>query len=83
MSYDEDDDLAAYLSRLRETLIDVYASIIHGITNHESKTMFVQYCPTIFKFLQEVVSKPYNPTKVKNYTNLFFINIILFVANNK
>jgi len=51
VNFDEDEDLATYLTQLRETLIDCYTSIVHGIRNDATKDLFIQYCPSIFSFL--------------------------------
>ncbi len=61
---DDDEDLAAYLSQLRDTIVDCYTSIVHGIRTNESKAQFVHQSPNIFNYLGILVSKPYHPTKV-------------------
>jgi hypothetical protein len=55
--------MALYLQQLRETLIDCYTSLVHGVSRTNFREPLVQYAPSIFNFLTTIVSKAYNPSK--------------------
>ena len=41
ISEDQDADLAAYIISLRETIVECYTTIIHGITTQQTKSYLV------------------------------------------
>jgi uncharacterized protein YutE (UPF0331/DUF86 family) len=49
---EDDSDLFAYLIQLRETLVECYTTIVHGVNQEQTKKQLVSYAPTIFMFLQ-------------------------------
>jgi hypothetical protein len=61
---EDDSDLFAYLIQLRETLVESYTTIVHGVNQEQTKKQLVSYAPTIFMFLQQLVNRDMNPSKV-------------------
>lgn len=49
----EDADLAEYLKKLRETLVESYTTIVHGVNDNNTKIFLAQYAPNILKYLSE------------------------------
>ena len=48
---DDDVELAGYLVQLRETLVECYTSIVHGVTEAPTKQTLIKYAPNILAFL--------------------------------
>lgn len=48
---DEDPELALYLVQLRETLVECYTTIVHGVTHTQTKASLVRFAPSILQFL--------------------------------
>lgn len=53
---EDDPDLAAYLTQLRDTLIDCYVTIVHGVANSQAQQNLVNYAPSIIKYLCDLYS---------------------------
>ena len=64
---EEDQELSQYLIQLRETLVECYTTIVHGVTQASTKATLINYSPTIIKFLQALVSVELSPSKVIFY----------------
>ena len=68
-SFDDDEDMKEYLTKLRSTIIECYTSIVHGVTtlnNPGDKLPLIKHAPTIIGFLAQASDKAYNPSKVNN-----------------
>jgi hypothetical protein len=72
VSVEEDEDFAGYLSSLRESLIECYTSLVHGVGKSKFREPLVQYAPNIFNFLNTILGKAFNPSKntIKNVCGL-------------
>jgi hypothetical protein len=49
-SFDGDDEMATYLKQLRETIVECYTSIVHGVTiseNPNDKIPLIKYSPSL------------------------------------
>ena len=68
---EEDNDLNAYLIQLRETLVECYTTIVHGVTEAQTKATLVRYAPTILQFLDALANRNLNPSKVFSFFNLY------------
>ncbi len=44
---EDDADLAEYLKKLRETLVESYTTIVHGVNDQNTKIFLSQYAPNI------------------------------------
>ena len=47
-AFNEDEEMLSYLSKLRETLVECYTSIVHGAEMSGEKAVLVKYAPNIF-----------------------------------
>ena len=70
---EDDSDLAHYLVKLRETLVECYTTIVHGTTTQATKPILVKFAHTIIYFLQTLVSKDMNPSKVQYLLIYMFV----------
>ena len=61
---EQDEDLANYLVQLRETIVESYTTIVHGVNDKETRAFLVKYSPNIIAYLQQLVQKPLNPSMV-------------------
>ena len=52
----EDPDLADYLVQLRDTLVETYTTIVHGVTQAQNKQSLVHASPNILGFLESLVA---------------------------
>jgi hypothetical protein len=44
---EDDAELAGYLILLRETLVECYTTIVHGVTQAQTKATLIKFAPTI------------------------------------
>ncbi len=64
----DDEDMLDYLQRLRDSLIECYTTIVHGVKQSAYTRPLIQNTPTIFKFLEEAsTNKVHNPTMVTTH----------------
>lgn len=67
--------MTTYLKQLRETIVECYTSIVHGVTtsdNPQDKLPLIKYSQSLLQFLAQASDKAYNPSKdlVKNILGL-------------
>jgi len=62
-AFSDDEDMLKYLSQLRETLVDCYTSLIHGITMSNLLEPLKQIAPSLILFLGNCTDKSLNPDK--------------------
>ena len=62
----EDEEMLDYLQRLRETLIECYTTIVHGVKQSSYTRPLIQRSQNIFTFLQSVCDKVHSPSRVKH-----------------
>lgn len=67
--------MASYLKQLRETIVECYTSIVHGVTtsdNPNDKMPLIKYSQSLLTFLAQASDKAYNPSKdlIKNILGL-------------
>ena len=66
-TFEDDDDMKNYLKLLRETIVECYTSIVHGVTtsdDNNDRMPLVKYAPSLLQFLASASDKAYNPSKV-------------------
>ena len=51
VTYDEDEEMAQYLQQLRETLVECYTSLVHGIQASNMTQPLIQFTPSLFAFM--------------------------------
>lgn len=61
--FEDDPDIADYLIQLRETLVECYMTIVHGVTQQQTKANLVPFAQNILGFLQQLTTPQLNPTK--------------------
>ncbi len=59
----EDEDIVDYKRKLRETLVDCYTSIVHGISQNNAPDILSQNLDSLFTFLQRCCSPELRPTE--------------------
>lgn len=68
----EDEHLHSYLVSLRETLVECYTTIVHGVTQNQSKFILVNNSSALMSFLGGLMQQQINPSMV----NFFLTNIL-------
>lgn len=64
---DGDEDTLAYLLSLRETLIECYTTIVHGVKLSANCVPLIQNSQNILQFLCFCLDDKFNPSKVSSY----------------
>ena len=59
----EEVDIIAYKAKLRETLVDCYTSMVHGISTHNASDVLTNYIDSIFVFLQKCCASEIRPSQ--------------------
>ena len=55
---DDDDDLIEYFNLLRESILEAYVGIVQGLQDGGLLNQFIQYVPSVLKFLEELANDP-------------------------
>lgn len=61
----DDQALYEYLITLRETLVECYTTIVHGITESASKFILINHSSNLMSFLGGLMQRPIDPSLVK------------------
>lgn len=68
----ENYDLFSYLQELRETIVDVYTTLIQAVADDQQSIQIIQQsAPSIIDYLKQLQSKLYSPHIVR----LFYITL--------
>jgi hypothetical protein len=59
----DDPDILDYLTKLRETLIECYTTIVHGVKQSSLHKPLIDHSPAFFLFLERCVDKSVSPSK--------------------
>jgi hypothetical protein len=70
-AFNDDEEMISYLKQLRETIVECYTSIVHGVTTSQytqDKNPLIKYAPALLSFLAQSADKSYAPSKVSLIT---------------